>query len=63
MTKGILEIGYGEPCPFCKGDKVFISREDNDVFAHLIAEHKMELTRTLFPPISKKLLEVLQNDL
>ena len=44
----MIAIGNGESCPFCKGKDKFISSKDNDIFKHMIDEHKIEIEESLF---------------
>ncbi len=47
---GILALGNGERCPFCKKDdeNVFIMQPDKDFIAHCVKHHPNELNRVLF---------------
>ena len=49
---GMLAIGNGESCPFCKGDTVFVASKENDIVEHMSTEHPAELNKALFkePP-------------
>ena len=57
---GMLALGNGEPCPFCKGDDVFINSEDNDYLKHLMDNPPAEMNAALFrdtPPPQKPWVE------
>ena len=41
---GMLEIGNGEPCPFC----LIIMNKDINVLTHLVNEHPAEFKEALF---------------
>lgn len=46
---GMLAIGNGEPCPFCKDDEdKFINEADKDFFKHCAEHHPVELNKALF---------------
>ena len=49
MTKitGMLAIGNGEDCPYCKDNK-FVCQPDNDFLGHLQKEHPKEFMEALF---------------
>lgn len=42
---GVLSIGNGEPCPFCKD---FIMEEGADFLKHCLDNHPEELNKALF---------------
>ena len=44
----MIAIGYGEKCPFCKGDNKFINTPDGDFLLHLIDKHQDEMYKFLF---------------
>lgn len=57
---GMLALGNGEPCPFCKGEDIFINSEDNDYLKHLMDNHPAEMNAALFretPPPPKPWIE------
>jgi len=41
---GMLAIGNGEKCPFCK----IINEKDFDILGHMINCHQKELNKTLW---------------
>ena len=48
---GMIAIGNGEPCPFCKGNKhteIFINSKDNDFLKHMTVKHPKQLGEFLF---------------
>ena len=56
----MLSLGNGEPCPYCKGETIFINSEDNDYLKHLMDNHPAEMNNALFkdtPPPSKPWVE------
>ena len=44
ISDGVLAIGYGEKCPYCK----FIIVENMNVLEHMKTNHKKELEIALF---------------
>ena len=57
---GMLALGNGEPCPFCKGEDIFINSEDNHYLKHLMDNHPAEMNAALFrdtPPPQKPWVE------
>ena len=44
----MIAIGNGESCPFCNGEKKFVSSEDNDFLKHMTVRHHKELAKFLF---------------
>ena len=44
---GVLAIGNGEPCPFCKNNE-FIMEEGKDFIKHCVENHPSEFNHSLF---------------
>ena len=49
MISGMLAIGNGENCPFCKDQgKQYIVNEDTDIVKHMMDDHKNDFNSHLF---------------
>ena len=45
---GMLAVGNGESCPFCKGKEKFVNQPDIDFVGHLQEKHPKEFMNALF---------------
>ena len=48
---GLLAVGYGEPCPFCKEEKVkkvFINNQNRNLMIHMMDKHKEKFNAMVF---------------
>ena len=45
---GMLAVGNGEACPYCKGKEKFVNQPDIDFVGHLQEKHPKEFMKALF---------------